>query len=261
MSLFEHYIGIDYSGAEVASSSLKGLRVFEASAASEPKEVMPPPSPRRYWSRKEIAEWLREQLSGDDPTIVGIDHAFSFPLNYFKKHALPLDWPAFLEHFQRHCPTGRDNMYVDFVRDGLHGSWKDCCGHSSWLRITEEWTVSARSVFQFDVQGAVAKSSYAGIPWLLYLRQHCDGKVHFWPFDGWDLPAGKSVVAEVYPSLWMRRFPRRDRDGDQHAAYSVAAWLRRTDLNGSLASVFFHPPLEPRERKVALIEGWILGVV
>lgn len=54
--------------------------------------------------------------------------------------------------------------------------------------------------------------------------------------------------------------PRDDRDGDEQAAYAVAACLQRADLNGSLGS-FFNPPLTPDEREVARIEGWILGVV
>jgi hypothetical protein len=55
-------------------------------------------------------------------------------------------------------------------------------------------------------------------------------------------------------------FPREDRDGDEQAAYAAAAWLQRGDRNGSLGS-FFNPPLTLKERKVANIEGWILGVV
>jgi hypothetical protein len=51
-----------------------------------------------------------------------------------------------------------------------------------------------------------------------------------------------------------------NRDGDQQAAYAVGAWLRRADLNGSLVG-FLHPPLEQEERRVAEIEGWILGVI
>jgi hypothetical protein len=127
------------------------------------------------------------------------------------------------------------------------------------LRVTEQWTTTAKSVFLFDVQGAVAKATYAGIPWLRYLRRQCGNKVHFWPFDGWDAPQGRSVVVEVYPSLWMKRFPREDRNVHQHAAYSVAAWLHRADVNGSVQQ-FFHPHLEPQERSIAEIEGWILGV-
>lgn len=89
---------------------------------------------------------------------------------------------------------------------------------------------------------------------------HCRERVHFWPFDGWDIPQGCSFVAEVYPSLWTRRFPKEERNTDQHAAYAVAAWLQRADKNGSLPQ-FFNPVLNPAEREIAEIEGRILGVL
>jgi len=114
-------------------------------------------------------------------------------------------------------------------------------------------------VFLFDVPGSVATSTHAGLPWLRFIREHCRDRVHFWPFDGWQIPAGRSVLAEVYPSLWKRRFPNEDLSGDQHAAYAVAAWLRRVDADGSLAR-YFDPPLDPEERTQAQVEGWILGV-
>lgn len=43
-------------------------------------------------------------------------------------------------------------------------------------------------MFHFDVQGAVAKSSHAGIPWLRYPYRQLGGRVHFWPFDDWAAP-------------------------------------------------------------------------
>lgn len=89
--------------------------------------------------------------------------------------------------------------------------------------------------FQFDIQGLVVKSTFAGLSWVLYLRSWCKRPIHFWPFDGWGIPEGTSVVAEVYPALWMRRFGRDDRDGDEHAAYATTAWLQRADRNGSFA--------------------------
>jgi hypothetical protein len=119
---FARYIGIDYSGAETPTSSLKGLRVYLGDRALPPEEVLPPPSPRKYWTRRGIAEWLVARLTEDVPTLVGIDHGFSFPLRYFEVHHLAPDWPTFLEDFQCHWPTHEDNTYVDFVRDGLHGT-------------------------------------------------------------------------------------------------------------------------------------------
>jgi hypothetical protein len=255
---FTRYIGIDYSGAETPTASLKGLRVYRADRSSPPIEVMPPPSPRKYWSRRGIAEWLVDRLAESTPTLVGIDHGFSFPLRYFDVHGLKPDWPSFLDDFQRHWPTDED-IYVDFVRDGIRGNGAARMGNSRWRRLTEERAGSAKSVFHFDVQGSVAKSTHAGIPWLRFIRQRLGGRVHFWPFDGWDIPAGRSAVTEVYPALWSRSFARADRTGDQHDAYSIAAWLSRADQDGSLVAFFKLDPT-PLERAVAQVEGWILGV-
>jgi hypothetical protein len=256
---FDCYIGIDYSGAKTPTSSLKGLRVYMADRDSPPVEVLPPPSPRKYWTRRGIAVWLVEQLSEDRPTIVGIDHGFSFPVRYFETHRLPLDWLAFLDDFQLHWPTDADHTYVDSIRDGTCGNGAARSGNPRWRRLTEVKAGTAKSVFHFDVQGSVAKSTHAGLPWFHYLCQQVGDRVHFWPFDGWDIPAGLSVIAEVYPTIWSRSFGREERSGDQHDAYSVAAWMRRSDLDGSLAK-FFNPNLAPGEREVARIEGWILGI-
>ena len=259
MTAFARYIGIDYSGAETPTSSLKGLRVYQADRAKPPKEVLPPPSPRKYWTRRGIAEWLVERLGGDPPTLVGIDHGFSCPLRYFEVHHLPPDWPGFLEDFQRHWPTDGDHVYVDFIRDGSVGNGAERMGDPKWRRLTEIRARAAKSVFHFDVQGQVAKSTHAGLPWLLYLRRQLGDRVHFWPFDGWQIPAGHSAVVEVYPALWKHAFPKEERTPDQHDAYSVAAWLRQADLDGSLDR-FLAPTLTPSERAEAEVEGWILGV-
>ena len=255
---FNRYIGIDYSGAETPDSSLKGLRVYEADRELMPVEVEPPPSPRKYWTRRGLAEWLVARLSEDVPAIVGIDHGFSFPLRYFEVHHLEPDWPAFLDDFQKHWPTDGKHTYVDFIRYGPRGEGEVRSGHARWRRITEE-RAGAKSVFHFDVPGSVAKSTHAGLPWLRYLRNQLGERVHFWPFDGWDIPIDRSVLAEVYPSLWSRNLPRDNRTPDQHDAYAAALWLRQVDLDRTLP-LFLHPSLLPAERMVARVEGWILGV-
>jgi len=256
--LFSKYIGIDYSGAETPTKSLKGLRVYMAGQGVDPVEVLPPPSPRRYWTRREIAEWLGNELMGSSRILVGIDHGFSFPLAYFEKHQIGCDWDAFLDDFQCHWPTD-ENICVDFVRDGLRGAGALRTGSARWRRLAEIRARGAKSVFQFDVQGSVAKSTHAGLPWLRYIRLLTGSRVHFWPFDGWEIPAPVSVVAEVYPALWNRTFPIQGRNPHQQDAYSIAAWMRNADQMGWLPS-FFCPKLGIEEQRQAKIEGWILGV-
>jgi hypothetical protein len=258
MSAFARIIGIDYSGAETPTASLKGLRVYLVVGGQPPVEVPPPLSLRKYWTRKGIAEWLVERLAEDVPTLVGIDHGFSFPLRYFEAHGLSPDWQQFLDDFQRHWPTDEDHVYVEFVRDGTAGNGEARSGNALWRRLAEKRT-RAKSLFHFDVQGSVAKSTHAGIPWLRHIRRQLGNRVHFWPFDGWTPPPGRSVVAEVYPSLWSKNYDGGDRTGDQHDAYSVAAALAEADRSGQLA-FWLHPNLNPNEMAQAEIEGWILGV-
>jgi hypothetical protein len=256
---FARYIGIDYSGAQTPTSSLKGLRVYRTEGSGSPEEVAPPASPRRYWTRRGVAEWLVERVEEPVPTLVGLDHGFSFPLRYFEVHRLAPDWPAFLEDFQRHWPTDEDHVYVDFVRDGVTGRGAERAGNALWRRLTEERTGGAKSVFHFDVPGSVAKSTHAGIPWLRLLRQRQGERLHFWPFDGWQIPAGRSAVVEVYPALWKHIYPVNGRTSDQHDAYCAAAWLSDADRDGWLDR-FLSPELTEAQRAIARVEGWILGV-
>jgi hypothetical protein len=257
--VFDRYIGIDYSGAQTPTSSLKGLRVYQAPRGCEATEVPPPPSPRKYWTRKGVAEWLASTLQSGVTPLVGIDHAFSFPLKYFSKWGLTHEWPAFLDDFQLHWPTDGDNVYVDFVRDGSCGAGALRSGNRRWRRITEIRARTAKSVFHFDVQGAVAKSTHAGLPWLQFVRHQLGANIFFWPFDGWCPPPRTSVIAEVYPALWNKSFPQADRTADQHDAYVIAEWSRQQDERDSLES-FFRPSLPEDERTIAQLEGWILGL-
>jgi hypothetical protein len=126
--------------------------------------------------------------------------------------------------------------------------------------VTELRARTAKSVFHFDVQGSAAKSTHAGIPWLRYIRQHLNERVHFWPFEGWSVPPNRSVIAEVYPALWNRTFPSAGRTPHRQDAFAVAKWMQRADGDGSLEKLFC-PKIEPHERKKAEIEGWILGVL
>lgn len=64
MPLFERYIGVDYSGASTAESSLKEIRVYAATPSTEPREVMPPTGPRKYWSRRGVANHPGQSSAG-----------------------------------------------------------------------------------------------------------------------------------------------------------------------------------------------------
>jgi hypothetical protein len=252
---YTRHIGIDYSGAQTPTSRLKALQVFEVQEASAASKVVTPAQGARNWSRLEVAQYCLTVIEQGEPVIIGIDHGFSFPLSYMERYGIDT-WDRFLDDFMRHWPTADPHTYVDFVREHNPRS-----GDSSELRLCERWTAGVKSVFHFDVQGSVAKSTHAGLPWLLWLRQMPGSRerVHFWPFDGFEVPLGKSVVAEVFPSLFRRRYPKQERTVDEHDAWSIATWLCEMDRRGALLH-YFSPPLTLPEHRQALLEGWILGV-
>lgn len=252
---FSTYIGIDYSGAQTPESRLRTLQVYETKPNGPPMKVHTAAQGARNWSRLEVAQYCQEALEGDGPVIIGIDHGFSFPIDYMQRHGLK-DWDAFLQDFMRHWPTADPYTSVESLRDGNPRS-----GDAKELRLCEQWTATAKSVFLFDVQGSVAKSTHAGLPWLLWLREmpKSGTPVHFWPFDGFEVPEGHSVIAEAYPALYKRRFSKDGRTADEQDAWSIAAWMQECDRRGILDR-YFSPPLTLPEQKLARLEGWILGV-
>ena len=257
---FDLHIGIDYSGRETPTSRTAALQVYAAFGDEDPRRIRSPSATSKTfknWCRQEIAAWLIEQARKKITYIVGIDHGFSFPLSYFERYDIT-SWNEFLSDFCKHWPTADPHMYVDFIRDQAEGP-PARTGSNNEFRLTENWTSSAKSVFQFDVQGQVAKSTHAGLPWLLRMREEVGDHLHFWPFDGWKIPADRSVIAEVYPSIFRSRYPKDNRTGDQQDAYSTARWLTEMDQQGFL-SRYFAPALTEEQRAQCDLEGWILGI-
>lgn len=246
MMRFEKYIGIDYSGAGKPTHGHKGLQVYLGDAADDPIILKPPTGTR--WSRWSITTWLVEQIASSSRVVAGIDHGFSLPQEQFYGATI---WPAFLQAFTDEWNS--DERQIRKVQiEKRHKADRKA------LRLTENWTSSAKSVFNTNGPG-VSLSTFAGIPWLYRIRQKLGDTVHFWPFDGWVIPDGRSAIVEVYPAIFKNRYPSEGRNGDEQDAYATARWLMESDQRGILDQ-YLHPPLTKDERKQAELEGWILGI-
>ncbi len=267
--MFDWFIGIGYSGAQTSSTRLKGLQIYAAQPAKRGAQRWNCPitdgrNQPVNWNRREVAERLRDEVLQGTRFLAGIDHGFSLPVSHFGRHQLN-GWPAFLNHFLAQWPTHQEREGVDRARRRVMrlriDAWMpgpiEAAGDA--LRLTERWTDSARSVYLCDVQSFTAKAAYAGIPWIKWLRDEVGDRLHFWPFDGWQLPADRSVIAEVHPSIYRRRYPREQREPYEHDAYATARWMADMAARGALEACF-QPPLTAMERDVAELEGWMLGV-
>jgi hypothetical protein len=208
------------------------------------------------WLSKSIDETGMEITMMLFSSYIGIDHGFSFPMSYMEKYQIE-SWDQFLDDFQQHWPTDGDEITVTFCREGNKRS-----GDPNDLRLTENWTAGAKSVFRFNIQGSVAHSTHAGLSWLRFIRGNAapDKRPHFWPFDGFEIAPKRSVIVEIFPSLFRKRYSKRENyTPDDHDAMCVARWLKDMDGRG-LLSTYFNPPLTDEERETAGLEGWILGV-
>jgi hypothetical protein len=248
---FRHYIGVRYSGRKDPGDAIREIQVFAAVDDHEPyRELNPGHKEDGRWSRRDLAEWLLEKITGSEPAIVGLDHAFSFPQSYMDRNGLK-SWDEFLKDFEGHWPTHEVS-----VRELLPGNPRT--GDPDEHRLAGQWTAFPKSVFQFDIQDSLAKATHAGLPWIDYLRRAGD-RAHFWPFDGFKVPAGKSVVAEVRPARLRHRYRKEGLNKQEQDAYAICAWLQERDRLGLLRP-YFTPPLDDGEKERARLEGWILGV-
>ncbi len=247
---FQHYIGVRYSGRKDPGAPIREIKVYAAFEDHEVFREVNPGHESGRWSRRDLAEWLLEKLSGGEPAIVGIDHAFSFPQSYMDRHNLR-SWDQFLKDFEEAWPT-----HEATVRELLPGNPRT--GDPDEHRLTGQWTAFPKSVFQWDIQDSLAKATHAGLPWIDYLRRARD-RAHFWPFDGFEVKKGKSVIAEVRPARLRHRYRKEGLAKEEQDAYAICAWLQERDQLG-LLHPYFTPPLSEEERERARLEGWILGV-
>ena len=252
MSMFERYVGIDYSGMGLPHRAHAQIQTYWATHEAPPTRKQRPNSTYN-WSRRSLAEWLLRILAEPTPTIVGIDHAFSFPFEFLRQHDIG-NLEAFLAEFSKHWPT--DSRAVHGLKQG-----NQLLGGPTMFRLTDRSATNAKSVFRFGVEGEVATSTHAGIPWLKCLRNRLRNQVHFWPFDGLVPAAGRSVVAEVYPRLFR---PDYDRPVDllsdhEYDAWMVCSWLRDVDMDDELGD-WLALPLSREKHNTVRMEGWMLGL-
>ncbi|MGG1551019.1 hypothetical protein [Paenibacillus ferrarius] len=259
---WERYIGIDYAGRGEPHERTVGIQVVEIDREGRVQRMSPLGGSARSfsWSRQEVYTYLHTQLAvKKEQVIIGIDHNLSFPYSYFGEQGLR-DWDDFLSHFVALWPTREQSVRACREQAPPYKN-------STELRITETYTASAKSAWNFEqLTGAVSYSTHAGLPWIHALRTEAGSGLHIWPFDGWRPPAGTSVLAEVYPALLYQRYKHaddfpRDWPRDAQDAYVIAAWLRERDGNGTLARYFAADTLTAAEKAIAQrCEGWILGV-
>ena len=221
-SMFQRFIGIDWSGAKDCSNG--SIQVAEFSlGSSHPKLVQP--LGNSHWTRQAVFKYL--DALDDQPTIVGFDFAFSVP---WPAATGPLPSPDAAMETAANVWERVDNICGNELNDFFAGPvWLSDdspfrpfiyhypSGHKGHaykrdrLRTTEK-IASRRPISVYHMAGAqVGQGSFAGMRFLHALRRGGRRDIAVWPFD--ETARARSIIVEVYPRLFWhlagRRRPRR----------------------------------------------------
>ena len=201
---FTRFVGLDWSGARQAN----GIAIAVCTPGNEAPRLIAPPDDRR-WSRQQALGWVAG-LVARERALVGFDFAFSLPFSRAGRY------------FGHADPTVR---HLWELVDGVGGEATDLWGGGFALdpRFAPDfWRAGPRpkgyvephrptelacraaglgapeSPYKLIGAKQVGLGALAGMRVLHRLK----GQAATWPFD--DL-AGRSVLVEMYPRLFLRR--------------------------------------------------------
>lgn len=276
---FDHFVGIDWSGAKGVRH--KGIAVAVAEAGDGAPRLVAPPSPAG-WARGEVAGFL-EALPGR--VLTGFDFSFAPPFvargAYLPGLETAEEGPGFWAHVDA-LSDDADYGAAGFMQgaarphfwmgaadgrkaDFLH--WRAC-----ELAFNADGGGKASTLFDCVGAAQVAKASLAGMRVLHRLR----GGFAVWPFD----PPGPRTVVEIYGRAMLRHAGGRGLKIRDRAALDAAlAALGSPPFRGDAALddnrtdalvtavALRHLSADPRwwapadlTPEIARTEGWTFGI-
>ena len=228
--VFDAFVAIDWSGAR---GSYKGISVARCSRGSgAPRLVIPK---GRYWTRREIADWLAAELEKDQRLLIGFDFAFSFPfeenLGYFGgRAARTKDIFSLWDFIEERCGDEADFGCANFVKhpDLAPLFWTEGPRPHAWIErkrsvefVCAEFTKTwPETLYKLLHSKQVGKASITGIRVLNAVRKRVFDHVAVWPFEA----VNKSAFVEIYPTIFRKLATR-----------STAKLKTKSQLDGALA--------------------------
>jgi hypothetical protein len=294
---FSGFIGIDWSGASPA----RGVAVACADADGTVELIAPP---GRHWLRRQVLEWLLTQVTAErGRLLIGCDFGFCLPWSPINGYlsgrgsglvtaadvwalidTLAVDAPDL--HAAAAFTHTAIAPLVWPARQPRPADWGD---GSDRRRMTEKAAAAAglgHPVSLFHLAAAskqVGQGSLAGMRMLHHLQRQAADRLLIWPFEQVRQDDGRSVLCEVFPTLFRRQARRslskiRDRvtlaaavghfgcrlaesvpaEIDDHGADAIISAAGLSVLGRSPAC--WQAVQHPATCRHARQEGWILGV-
>jgi len=282
MPLFDRYIAVDWSAANVPKRGKDSIWIGEATRAGLVPSVNPP---TRHAAMRDLAERLERALSNGERCFVGLDFPFGYPAGAAERLSGGTDWSALWTSVDAAVQDGEDNRSNRFavatafnLRLGGDGPrfWGCPAQQASVglntrkagirfdavaeFRAVERVARGAKSTWQLFYNGSVGSQCLLGIARLQKLRQRFGDRLAIWPFEtDFERRLGAPIVfAEIYPSLQAH-----DPDVTPKDRAQVEAQVRRfaaLDAADDLGRMLSLPSAFVEQREMLLREeGWIVG--
>lgn len=280
--MFDLYAFADYSGSLRPAEQRKKIALSMIDAGNRVSQT------KTGWTREtlfqEIKRLLMDAADSGKRMIFGFDHNYSFPSGFYEAMT-GRTWTRWrdLLVLLAEGTQGIDELDLENPRlwakeanRVIADRFQLECGGPFWgphfdpmkkpefpfghilkeRRLIEEHCPQMKSIFQLGGAGSVGLQSLLGLVHLYRLIEFCKEQqilLHCWPYDGWEVPDSGHVLVEMYPTLH-----NRGKRTDRNDAEACAIWLAEQDRKGTLAG-WFQANLRPEERRLALLEGWLLG--
>jgi hypothetical protein len=270
---FDVFLFADYSGAASEAAQRRAIALWRLDRGRRPCKV---PGPfTRTGLRAALLEIMARETGRGRRVLFGIDHQWSWPLDLWRLAGLQRRrWRAALaslvEGQGSRPPLGPPHVFpaafnawagrsVFFCRVRRLARSYGLPTRADWsgdaVRLTERAMPGAKPATRLGGTGSVAGQTLTGLLELHHLLADAEAAgipVVAWPLDTLVDDGCSHVGVEIYPTFCRpRRVPKSD-DADARAACTWAAradLARALDLRGA----------PTRIRRVARLEGWILG--
>lgn len=254
--LFDRIVSIDWSGAGSEAERV-ALRIAVWEKDGDRCRIQPPVAfgTTRNWRRSECRGYLRDVLSEDKRTLVGMDFGFGLPWGSESAIFRVRGWREMIRrigqlyqangtaraaaqvinsmpHLNGHGPYRFDDSRTDYrfyLDNGV-----------AYYRLTELAAPQAISQWYMGAGGTVAFHTITGlsaIDGLISLRDKDNLRFAVWPFE--EIEPSQHVLVETYPAICPKcAHDPSCQGGDEVDAWKVLQMLVAKNRDGSLADLF-----------------------
>lgn len=288
MRLFDRYIAVDWSAANVPRRGADSIWIAEARSDGRPVE--PINAATRADALSAIAERLADAIAGGERVLAGFDFPFGYPEGAANRLVGGGGWRAlwsWLFEAIEDVDDNRSNRFAvanaaNAVFDGGVGPFWGNATKTEYPNLTRKKTRyryrqlaerrrvekiarSAQPVWKLAGAGCVGSQAMLGIARLEALRRETEmgPRLAVWPFEtGFEENLSAPVVlAEIYPSIFDAPCASGEVK-DCAQVRTVATAFQRADAMGALRSMLARPRGLADADVDAILEeeGWIVGV-